>query len=92
MGRCIQPEIAECNYSSRSRPVCGSDGLTYLNAAMLACRNQLRSTQRNLPFFTTYFCECQKMLALLLGLEEALHFSATVKLFILFNNSILSFL
>ena len=65
MGRCIQPEIAECNYSARSRPVCGDDGLTYLNAAMLACRNRLK-TKCNLPLLN--------ISGFKLGWREAFHF------------------
>ncbi len=64
MGRCIRPEIPECNYAARSRPVCGSDRLTYLNAAMVMCKNKLQSKKRSITskidwqraFNLTLFC------------------------------------
>ncbi|XP_046437987.1 serine protease inhibitor dipetalogastin-like [Daphnia pulex] len=41
-GRCLRPDIRECNYSSVVKNVCGNDGLTYLNPAMVACKNKLQ--------------------------------------------------
>jgi hypothetical protein len=41
-GRCLRPDIPECNFSSVVKNVCGNDGLTYLNPAMVACKNKLQ--------------------------------------------------
>lgn len=53
VGRCRRPEVAECNYASNSKPVCADDGLIYLNAAQVACKNKLQPARRELVISTT---------------------------------------
>lgn len=45
-GRCLRPEIPQCNFSATAKNVCGNDGLTYLNSAMVACKNKLQPNKR----------------------------------------------
>ncbi|KAK4018080.1 serine protease inhibitor dipetalogastin [Daphnia magna] len=45
-GRCLRPEIPQCNFSATAKNVCGNDGLTYLNSAMVACKNKLQPNKQ----------------------------------------------
>ena len=57
-GRCLRPDVRECNFSSVVKNVCGNDGLTYLNPAMIACKNKLQPKKRSLHIFIFMWIRC----------------------------------